>query len=371
MANKRDYYDILGVSREASAAELKKAYRQLAMENHPDRNPEDREAEERFKEAAEAYEVLNDPQKRSLYDRFGHSGLSNAGVHGFGSVDDVFGAFGDLFGEFFGFGGGRRSRHRNGIRRGPDLRTELRLSFEEAAFGASKELELPTELDCDRCMGDGVEPGHKAETCDRCGGSGHVVQQQAFLRIQLSCPACRGVGQRVTHPCTDCSGRGRQVKPTRITVDVPPGVDEGITLRLTGKGHHGTHGGPSGDLLLDIGVEPHELFVRHGRDVLLTLEVGVARAALGGAVHVPTLEGEQELELPPGSQSGAEFVIRGAGVTSPRGGARGDQIIRLMVRVPKRLSQEQRELYERLAELDGEEIEHKRGWRSLWERLGS
>ena len=373
MSSKRDYYEVLSVERTATAVEIKKSYRKLAMKFHPDRNPDDAAAEKAFKECAEAYSVLSDDEKRATYDRFGHAGLAGpGGGPGFASVDDVFGGLGDLFGEFFGFGGGgRRGRRRSGPRRGADIHLSLRMSFEEAAFGGSHDLDLEAEADCDRCMGDGIEPGHKAESCATCGGVGQVVQQQAFLRIQVTCPSCRGVGQVVTNPCDECSGRGRTLKEATETIKVPAGVDTGVALRVQGKGHHGTRGGPRGDLFVEIEVEQHELFERRGKDVMMVLEVSIPRAVLGGKAVVPTLEDDVEIDIPVGCEHGRELRIRGAGVQGLRGGGRGDQLVYVAVRVPKKLSGDERELYEKLADIGGEEVSHRRGLRALFERFGN
>ncbi len=364
MADKRDYYEVLGVARTASAKEMKKAYRALAMENHPDRNPDDKEAEARFKEAAEAYEVLSDEKKRDLYDRFGHDGLRNSGYGGFsGGVDDIFSAFGDMFSDLFGFGsfsggGGRRGGgRRRAPRRGNDLRFDLSLDFEQAAFGASEEITIQRAEICEPCTGSGGKPGTDPETCATCGGRGEVIQQQAFLQIRTTCPACRGAGSGYAEPCEDCSGRGRVPVERKLAVNVPKGVDDGMQLRLSGEGEPGSLGGPPGDLYVFLHIRPHEVFERHGDDVVCRLDLSFPQAALGAEIEVPTLDGEATVKVKPGTQGGDLVRLKNQGIPNVRTGTRGDQVMQCHVRTPKKLTDRQKEILEEFAAIDGQKVQ--------------
>ena len=339
---KRDYYEILGVGRDASEADLKKAYRRLAMKHHPDRNPGNPEAEAHFKEAKEAYEVLSDKQKRAAYDRFGHAGVQNGGGMGggFGGAD----AFSDIFGDVFGdiFGGGRRGG-RSQVFRGADLRYELELTLEQAVAGDTVTLDIPTQVECSRCMGKGAEPGSQPITCKTCGGAGQVRVAQGFFSIQQTCPNCGGAGATIDKPCRDCHGRGRVRKNKTLSVKVPPGVDNGDRIRLAREGEAGRNGGPPGDLYVDIAVQPHPIFTREGQNLSCEVPVSFSTAALGGTVDVPTLDGNVVLKVPPETQSGSLFRLRGKGVRSVRESGVGDLFCRVQVETPVNLTAEQKE----------------------------
>lgn len=343
---KRDYYEVLGCNKDATEADLKKAYRRLAMKFHPDRNPDDASAESKFKEAKEAYEVLSDSAKRGAYDQFGHAGVEASaggrGAGGFGGAD----AFGDIFGDVFGdiFGGGRRSR--SNVFRGADLRYELDLSLEQAVAGESINIDVPTQVECERCGGNGAEPGTSPTSCPTCGGAGQVRVQQGFFSIQQTCPACKGAGTTIDTPCRDCSGRGRTGKVKTLAVKVPAGVDTGDRIRLAGEGEAGRNGGPPGDLYVDILVQTHPIFERDGQDLHCDVPIRFAAAALGSSVEVPTLDGQVKLKIPAETQSGRVFRLRGKGVRSVRAAGVGDLFCRVQVETPVKLTDEQRELLE-------------------------
>ena len=344
---KRDCYEVLGVSRDANEADIKKAYRRLAMKHHPDRNPDDPKAEAAFKEAKESYEVLSDQQKRAVYDRHGHAGLeATAGAGRGGSGGNPGDAFGDIFGDVFGdiFGGGRRSR--STVFRGADLRYELSLTLEQAVFGDTINLTLPTLVNCEPCKGTGAKPGTKPVTCRTCEGAGQVRMAQGFFSIQQTCPNCRGTGQQIEQPCGSCQGRGRVQKNKTLAVKVPAGVDNADRIRLTGEGEAGQNGGPPGDLYVEIRTQPHDIFERDGADLSCALPVNFALAALGGAVQVPTLDGEVTLKIPAETQSGRVFRMRGKGVRPVRGNAAGDLYCRVDVETPVNLTGEQKGLLE-------------------------
>ncbi len=340
---KRDYYKVLEVARNASEADIKKAYRRLAMKDHPDRNPDDKEAEERFKEAKEAYEVLTDAQKRAIYDQHGHDGIDAArqgGGGGGGGAD-----FGDIFGEVFGdiFGGGRRGG-RSQVFRGADLRYELELELPQAVFGYTTEIEIPRLMECETCHGSGAAKGHSPVTCDQCQGSGQMRISQGFFQLQQPCSRCRGTGRIVKNPCDTCLGQGRIRRTRKLSVKVPAGVSTGDRIRLGGEGEAGRNGGPPGDLYIEMNVKPHAIFEREGDDLSCEVPVSFATAVLGGAVNVPTLEGEVSLKIPAETQSGRVFRLRDKGVKPVRGGERGDLFCRVVVETPVNLSAEQREL---------------------------
>ncbi len=350
----KDYYEILGVARTATQEEIKKAYRKMALKYHPDRNPDDKEAEDKFKEASEAYEVLSDPEKRQIYDQFGHEGLRGTGFTGFRGFEDVFASFGDIFGEFFGFGG----RTQTGPARGDDLRYDLRITFEEAAFGKEVELEIPRTTPCETCGGTGAKPGTHPITCPTCGGRGQITRSQGFFSVRTTCPTCQGTGQIIPEPCPTCQGTGRVRKKRKVSLKIPPGVDTGSRLRLRGEGEAGERGGPPGDLYVVIHVEEHDFFEREGDDIYCTVPISFTTAALGGKVEVPTLDGSEFIQIKKGTQSGEIFRLKGKGMPRLRGYGRGDEIIQVVVQVPKKLTKRQEELLREFAKLEGESPSH-------------
>lgn len=340
--SKRDYYKVLDVARTATEAEIKKAYRRLAMKFHPDRNPNDHEAEDKFKEAKEAYEVLTDPQRRAIYDQHGHEGLAGRGGPGGFSAGD---AFSDIFGDVFGdiFGGGRRGGGRQ-VYRGADLRYDLELDLEQAVFGHTATIEFTTLGECEPCSGSGAAPGSKTVTCETCNGIGQVRMQQGFFAVQQTCPRCKGRGQTITQPCDTCLGQGRVRKKKNLSVKVPEGVDTGDRIRLTGEGEAGRNGGPPGDLYVEVRVREHPIFERDGSHLSCEVPVSFVTAALGGAVEVPTLGGTVDLKVPMETQSGRVFRLREKGVKPVRGGPTGDLFCRVVVETPVNLTDEQKEL---------------------------
>jgi molecular chaperone DnaJ len=351
--SKKDYYDALGVARDATAADIKKAYRRLAMKFHPDRSDGNVENEARFKEIKEAYEVLTSPDKRAAYDRFGHEGLKGAaGGGGFSGAD----AFSDIFGDVFGdiFGGARRGGGRNQVFRGADLRYELELSLEQAVNGDSVNIEIPTHVECERCSSAGAEPGSKPVTCDRCGGTGQIRAQQGFFSIQQTCRACQGSGSLIDNPCRDCAGQGQIRKRRTLAVKVPPGVDTGDRIRLSHEGEAGRNGGPPGDLYVDIAVRSHPIFERDGMNLGCEIPISFSTAALGGSVDVPTLNGQVKLKVPAETQSGKVFRLRGKGVKSVRGAGIGDIMVRVQVETPVKLTEQQKEHLKQFDHLIGE-----------------
>ncbi len=356
---KRDYYEVLGVSRDASESELKKSYRKLAMQYHPDKNPGDHTAEEKFKEAAEAYEVLKDPDKRRVYDQFGHEGLKSTGFSGPRGFEDIFSSFGDIFGEFFG----------GGAATGADLRLDLKISFAEAAFGTQKDVEISKRVACKTCSGSGAKPGYPPKNCGTCRGTGQVVRTQGFFSVSTPCPDCHGAGQVITHPCKSCHGEGRTMDKKKLNVNIPAGVDDGTRLRLRGEGEAGPGGQPSGDLYVFIHVKAHDFFHREGEDVHCRLPLSFSQAALGAEIEVPLLEDGQTkvITVAPGTQSGQTQKISGGGIASLRGRGRGDQIIHFSVETPRKLSKRQKELFKELAELDGKPA--KETFKGFFEKL--
>ncbi len=338
--SERDYYEVLGVAKEASADELKKAYRRLAMKYHPDRNSDHADAEVKFKEAKEAYEILSDSQKRAAYDQFGHAGVDpSAGGMGGQGFSDI---FGDVFGDIFG--GGRQRQ--GGPYRGADLRYELSLSLEEAVLGHDAEISFQSLKECGTCNGDGAKPGTEKKSCATCGGIGQIRRQQGFFSVQQTCPDCRGEGRIIEEPCTDCQGQGRVQQARTLSVKVPAGVDTGDRIRLSGEGEAGQAGGPAGDLYVEIRVLPHNVFEREGADLSCKVPLSFTAAALGGETKVPTLEGEVSLKIPAGTQSGKVFRLRGKGVRQVRGGGPGDLYCRVDVETPTDLTAKQKELLE-------------------------
>jgi len=343
MTTKRDYYEILGVGQSASEDEIKKSYRKLAMQYHPDRNPDNTEAEELFKEAAEAYEVLSDPAKRDVYNRYGHEGLNGAGYRGFSGFEDIFSSFGDIFGDVFGFNAGR-SRSRTAARAGADLRYDLRISFMDGALGTTTEIDVEKYALCTSCKGSGCAPGTSPQVCSRCQGRGQVTQSSGFFSISSTCPQCRGQGGVITSPCPECSGAGKVRVQKTVQLKIPAGVETGSRLRLRGEGEEGEHGGPSGDLYVFIELEPHETFERSGDDIYCRIPITFVQAALGASVEVPILAGTEKLKIPRGTQNGKIFRLKGKGIAHLRGYGRGDQVIEVVVTVPTDLTKKQEEL---------------------------
>jgi len=353
MANKRDYYEVLGLQKNASADDIKKSYRKLAMKFHPDRNPGDKSAEEKFKEVKEAYEVLSDDKRRSSYDQFGHAG-AQGGFGGFGGFDpnqaqgtaDFADMFGDIFGDIFGGRGGRRGggSSRSRAQRGADLRYDLKLTLEQAVFGKTLDVRLPTLIKCNSCEGSGAKKGSSVSTCTTCGGVGQVRMQQGFFSIQQTCPDCHGTGQVIKNPCPDCRGEGRKHEYKTLSVKIPAGISDGDRIRLSGEGEAGLNGGPPGDLYVQIHVEPHAIFHREDNNLICEMPISFSIAALGGKLDVPTLEGHVELKIPAETQSGKMFRLRGKGIKSMRGSSVGDLICRVTLETPVNLSQAQKDL---------------------------
>ena len=350
---KRDYYEVLGVSSNASESELKKAYRQCALQFPPDKNPGDREAEEKFKEAAEAYEVLKDFDKRKIYDQYGHEGLKGTGFSGFQGFEDIFSNFGDIFGDFFG--GGQRQAS------GADLRLDVSLTFIEAAFGTQKTVEINKRVVCHTCSGNGCKPGTSPKACGACRGTGQFVQMQGFFSVKSPCPHCRGMGQVITDPCVPCHGEGLVVEPKKISITVPAGVDDGSRLRLKNEGEVGPGGEPSGDLYVFIRVSGHKFFQREEFDIYCRMNISISQAALGAEIEVPLLEEgkTKTINLPAGTQSRDTYRIPSVGIPHIRGHSRGDQVIQIVVETPKKLNKRQKELFHELAEIDGKPVKEK------------
>ena len=359
--DKRDYYEVLGVDRGASSEDLKKAYRRLAMKFHPDRQSSDPKAEEKFKEASEAYEILNDGEKRAAYDRFGHAGVdpNQGGASGFeGSFSDI---FGDVFGDIFG---GSRGRS-DGVSRGSDLRYNLNLTLEQAVGGDTIEIKIPVMTACADCDGTGCAPGSSPTTCSDCSGTGQIRVSQGFFSLQQTCPRCRGQGRIITDPCRSCGGSGRVEKSKTLSVKVPAGVDNGDRIRLTGEGEAGLRGGPPGDLYVQVEVKDHPIFVRDGRHLYCEVPISFPDAALGGQMEVPTLDGRVNLKIPKETQTGKVFRLRGKGVTQVRGGGVGDLLCKVQIETPVELTQQQKELLEKFKESLGENEKHspkERSW---------
>jgi molecular chaperone DnaJ len=355
---KRDYYEILGVQRGATEQEIKSAYRKLALQFHPDRNPNNPDAEEKFKECSEAYAVLADTEKREMYNRFGHAGVGAAGPGGFDAT--VFQDFGDIFGEFFGFGdlfGGERSGRRSRSQRGADLREDITIEFEEAAFGTEKKIIYRKHELCGNCHGSGSAQGKAPASCRTCAGRGQVRYQQGFFSIARTCPTCHGAGSVISDPCTNCRGEGRVIQQKTIDAKIPAGVEDGTRIRFTGVGEAGVHGGPAGDLYLVLHVKEHAFFERQGNDLYCVVPISFTQAAVGTEIPVPTLEGEHMLKVPEGTQSGTILKVRGKGVPALNGHGKGNLFVEVRVQTPTRLTKRQREL---LQELQGiSQVENK------------
>lgn len=351
--SKRDYYEVLGVPKGADDKEIKKAYRRIAMKYHPDRNSDDPKADDKFKEATEAYEVLMSSEKRAAYDQYGHAGVDpqmGAGGAGFGGANNFSDIFGDVFGDIFG-GGGRRSQ---GPQRGSDLRYTLEVSLEDAVRGKTVQIKVPTLVSCKPCKGSGARKGTSATTCATCAGAGQVRMQQGFFQVQQTCPKCGGSGKTINDPCPSCLGRGMDEETKTLSVKVPPGVDTGDRIRLSGEGEAGPNGGPSGDLFVQIAVKQHPLFERDGKNLYCEVPITFVDAALGGELEIPTLDGRVKLKIPDGTQTGKLFRLRGKGVKPVRGGSVGDLLCRAVVETPVNLTRRQRELMEELKSTMGE-----------------
>jgi molecular chaperone DnaJ len=368
---KRDYYEVLGVARNAAEQEIKSAYRKLALQFHPDRNPGNHEAEEKFKEAAEAYAVLSDSQKRAQYDRFGHAGVGTSASSGFGGFDpNVFADFSDILGDIFGFGdffgSGRRGGSR--VQRGTDLRYDIEMTFEEAAFGTTTKIKVPRHETCSECDGNGAQKGSGPTTCPTCNGYGQVRFQQGFFAITRTCSQCHGTGQLIKNRCNVCHGEGRVVREKTIDLKIPAGVDTGSKMRLTGEGDAGGKGGPAGDLYVVLNVQEHEFFERREHDLYCHIPITFTQAALGAQIMVPTLEREEEkLTIPAGTQTGSTFRIKGRGVSKRGGSARGDLYVTVGVTIPTKLSREQKDLLTKLA--DTIQTENKPIQKKILERM--
>ena len=351
--SKRDYYEILGIQRSATDIEIKSAYRKLAMKYHPDRNPGDKAAEDRFKEAAEAYAILADAEKRTLYDRFGHAGVSSAAGGGFDPTvftgfEDILGGLGDIFGFADLFGGGRR---RGGPQRGADLRYDLEISFEEAAHGTETTIQIPRSETCETCNGSGAAAGSAPTVCSLCHGQGQVRRQQGFFAIAATCPQCRGTGRTISKPCQTCRGAGRVTRERKITVKIPPGIAAGQQLRLQSEGESGGAGGPAGHLYVVVHVQEHEFFRRDGTSLFCEIPVNFTTLALGGEVQVPTLDGNELVKIPESTTTGTTLRLRGKGLPDVSGGSRGDLFVTVQVQTPRKLTREQRHLLEQLAKV--------------------
>ena len=365
-SGKRDFYEVLGIERNATAEEIKKAYRKMAVKYHPDKNPGDQKAEEQFKEISEAYEVLSDPRKKQQYDQFGHAAFSKGGGMGGGGFSSAhgidleealrtfmgaFGGGGSIFEDFFGGGGGRGGRGgRTGPIRGADMRYDLEIDFEDAVLGAQSEISFLAMRECEACSGSGVEPGTRKETCRHCSGSGVVETSNGFFHMRQACPSCGGTGEVIQTPCRTCKGAGRIKERRKLTITIPPGVETGSRLRVAGKGEGGAHGGPAGDLYVILHVRAHNLFKRLDDDIFCEIPIPLDVAALGGAVRVPTIHGYASLKIPAGTENGKVFRLRGKGITNPRGHTKGDHHVRVMVEVPVKLSGAQRKKLQDMAE---------------------
>jgi len=362
MSTKLDYYEVLNVARDATPEQVKRAYKKVALANHPDRNPGDDEAVERFKSASDAYGVLSDPDKRSRYDRYGHAGLSgfgggSGGGSGFHDASDIFEAFGDIF-EGFGFGGGGGGSRRatNRPRQGASLKTSVKIDLHEAASGCKRSIDLKRQEHCKTCDGSGAKPGSSPDTCEYCGGHGKVVQSQGFFRVQTTCPSCQGQGQVIRDKCDSCRGSGRTVEKSTLEITIPPGIDEGMQLCLRGEGEPGTSGGPRGDLYVNVHVKMHQFFDRDEKNLHCRFPITYSQAALGADIEIPTLSGLHNLTIPAGTQPGENFRMRGMGMPDVHGGREGDLIVEVQLEVPTKLNEQQEQMLRELAELEQKHV---------------
>ena len=346
------YYELLSVSKDSSDRDISKAYRKLAVKYHPDSNPGDEEANAKFKEAAEAYEVLSDEDKRARYDRYGHAGLEGGGGSQFGSAEDIFAAFGEMFGGGGGGGFGDIFGRSAGPRRGSDLQIKVTLTLEEAASGVNKTVEFKRPCNCETCNGSGSQPGTQPQHCQQCGGRGQVLQSAGILRVQTTCPVCRGAGKIIVEPCHDCRGQGQVPKQVELDVAIPGGVDDGMQVRLSGEGEPSAGGGPAGDCFCYISVRKHKLFHREGKNLILQMPISYTQAVLGAEIEVPTLSGPETITITRGTQSGAVFKLAGQGMPDPRGGRKGDLLIQTFIETPKKVNADQEKLLRDLAELE-------------------
>ncbi len=371
MAQKRDCYEVLGIDKNASDIEIKKAYRKLAKKYHPDANDGDKVSEAKFKEVSEAYEILNDPEKRSRYDQFGHAGTdpNGFGGSGFGGAGFDFGGFGDIFESFFGgtgFGGGRSGRTRNGPQRGADLQYKCEVTFEQAAFGTEKEITINRMENCPTCKGSGAKPGTTPETCTKCNGAGSIKYKQStpfgqFVN-QRTCDACHGEGKINQNPCSDCNGKGKVRKSHKINIKIPHGIDDSQVISLRGEGEPGSKGGPSGDLFVTVHVKSHQFFIRQGNNVICEIPITFMQAALGAEIEVPTLDGKVKYSVPEGTQTGSVFRLKGKGIMFLRGNGRGDQFVKVTVEVPRKLNEKQKSVLREFAEISSDNHAQRKGF---------
>ncbi len=366
MAAKRDYYEVLGVARDSAGKEIAAAYRKLAIKFHPDSHPGDADATVRFKEAAEAYEILSDADKRERYNRFGHDAPGFSGGPHFQDVEDIFEAFGGIFGDLFG-GGGRGGGRTRRARRGADVQVQVTLELEEAARGIAKTVEFNRSKRCDTCEGSGARPGSKKATCQYCGGRGQIVQSAGILRVQTTCPSCQGSGSTITEPCEKCRGRGYISQRVKQEVKIPPGIDDGMQVRIRGEGEPSPDGGPAGDLYCHVQVRKHKLFQRDNNNLVLQMPISYTQAALGSKLEIPTLQGKHELTIGPGTQSGDVFRIRGRGMPDPRGSGPGDLLVQTIIEVPKKLLPDQEKLLRELADMERKDVSPHR--KSFFEKI--
>ncbi len=370
---KADYYQVLGVDKSASPDEIKRAYRRMAIKYHPDKNPGNKEAEAKFKECAEAYEVLSDPEKRKQYDQYGHEGLRGTGMHDFSrmNVEDIFSMFGfdDFFGSIFGgaAGGGRRGGRRAGPVKGYDLETSVEMTLNEVAHGAEKTIEFTRQDRCPECGGSGAAPGSQPTRCPLCGGSGQVAKGGGFFQMVSTCPQCQGTGQVVKNPCPNCGGSGRVPKKRAVTIRIPAGVHEGQGIRVAGEGEPGRDGGPNGDLYCYVRILPHEFLERDGNDLVAVVPISFSQATLGASIDVPTLDGTRQLKIPPGTQYGSLFRIRGQGLPDVRTGRTGDELVQVTIETPMNLNARQEELLREFAQTENKSVSPKS--KSFFERL--